>query len=324
MQTIVEVKAHCREVGEGIVAVVAAGEDLGKRFEGGAHSSKKRCLAAVALVAALVSVTGCVLVPVGKRAKGPDLAEAQCALGVMYAEGKDVAKDEEEAARWFELAADQGSVKAQRWLGVAYEKGQGVKKDDAEAVRWYQKAAEQGCAEAQCALGVMYAEGRGVAQDVAEAVRWYQKAAEQGCVEAQRVLGVMFAEGLGVAKDEENAVRWSRMAADKGDADAQYILGVLHEERAVLLPALVFFFPNFLHWFENVDGVAKDNAMAVFWYRKAAERGHAAAQFRLGHMFAAGRCVKEDEFSAVRWYQKAARQGNADAQKELRDRGMAW
>ena len=34
MQTIDEVKKHCRAVGEGIVAAVAAGEDLGKRFEG--------------------------------------------------------------------------------------------------------------------------------------------------------------------------------------------------------------------------------------------------------------------------------------------------
>ena len=34
MQTIEEVKKHCREVGEGIAAAVAAGEDLGKRFEG--------------------------------------------------------------------------------------------------------------------------------------------------------------------------------------------------------------------------------------------------------------------------------------------------
>ena len=34
MQTIEDVKRHCREVGEGIAAAVAAGEDLGKRFEG--------------------------------------------------------------------------------------------------------------------------------------------------------------------------------------------------------------------------------------------------------------------------------------------------
>ena len=34
MQTIDEVKEHCRVVGEGIAAAVAAGEDLGRRFEG--------------------------------------------------------------------------------------------------------------------------------------------------------------------------------------------------------------------------------------------------------------------------------------------------
>ena len=34
MQTIDEVRKHCRVVGEGIAAAVAAGEDLGKRFEG--------------------------------------------------------------------------------------------------------------------------------------------------------------------------------------------------------------------------------------------------------------------------------------------------
>ena len=34
MQTIDEVKAHCRYVGEGIEKMVADGEDLGARFEG--------------------------------------------------------------------------------------------------------------------------------------------------------------------------------------------------------------------------------------------------------------------------------------------------
>ena len=34
MQTIDEVKRHCRTVGEGIAAAVAAGEDLGAKFEG--------------------------------------------------------------------------------------------------------------------------------------------------------------------------------------------------------------------------------------------------------------------------------------------------
>ena len=46
-------------------------------------------------------------------------------------------------------------------------------------------------------------------------------------------------------------------AAEKGDAQAQYNLG----------------------WcYVNGDGVAKDLKQAVYWYRKAADQGHAEAK----------------------------------------------
>ena len=64
----------------------------------------------------------------------------------------------------------------------------GVEQDDEEAVRWYRLAAEQGLAWGQYDLGRMYAEGRGVEQDDEEAVRWYRLAAEQGLAEAQEDL----------------------------------------------------------------------------------------------------------------------------------------
>ena len=43
-------------------------------------------------------------------------------------------------------------------LGVAYANGVGVAKDEAEAVKWYRKAAEQNHAQAQYNLGVCYAQ----------------------------------------------------------------------------------------------------------------------------------------------------------------------
>ena len=43
MRTVDEVKKHCRAVGEGVVAAVAAGEDLGKRF-GGVQNVAMRAL----------------------------------------------------------------------------------------------------------------------------------------------------------------------------------------------------------------------------------------------------------------------------------------
>jgi len=73
--------------------------------------------------------------------------------------------------------AEAGNASAQFNLGLMYAKGEGVPKDDAEALRWYRKAADQGNALAQSNLGVMYANGRGVPKDDAEAYAWYNLAA---------------------------------------------------------------------------------------------------------------------------------------------------
>ena len=98
--------------------------------------------------------------------------------------------------------AKSGDANAQLLLGVSYAEGHGVPKDDAEAVKWFRKAADQGFAEAQHILGMMYAKGRGVPEDDAEAVKWYRKAADQGHARAQYMLGNMYANGEGVPQDD--------------------------------------------------------------------------------------------------------------------------
>jgi len=84
--------------------------------------------------------------------------------------------------------AEQGNATAQNNLGVMYANGRGVAKDDRSAVEWFQKAANQGYAAAQANLGEMYADGRGVAKDERKAVEWFQKAADQGLANAQENL----------------------------------------------------------------------------------------------------------------------------------------
>ena len=64
-------------------------------------------------------------------------------------------------------------------------------------------------------------------------------------------------------------------------------------------------------------GVAEDDAEAVRWYRKAAEQGLAEAQFNLGTAYASGEGIAEDDARAVKWYRKAAEQGDAMAQHNL-------
>jgi TPR repeat protein len=85
-------------------------------------------------------------------------------------------------------AAEQGDADAQNFIGWMYVEGKGVAKDGSEAARWYRKAAEQGDANAQYNLGVIYDNGDGVVEDGAEAERWYRKAAEQGDADAQKRL----------------------------------------------------------------------------------------------------------------------------------------
>ena len=88
----------------------------------------------------------------------------------------------------------------------------------------------------------------------------------------------------------------TKKRAEAGDASAQYNLGVMYR---------------------NGNGVPKDDAEAVKWYRKAADQGHADSQLSLGDNYAAGHGVPKDDAEAVKWYRKAADQGNAAAQYNL-------
>jgi TPR repeat protein len=65
------------------------------------------------------------------------------------------------------------------------------------------------------------------------------------------------------------------------------------------------------------QGVAKDQVEAVKWWLKAAEQNYALAENILGRCYAEGRGVAKDEAEAVKWYRKAAEQSCADAQNNL-------
>ena len=116
-------------------------------------------------------------------------------IGVMYANGRGVDQDYDEAIIWFSNAARQGNATARtnlcivyNHLGWMYAKGVGVEQDYGQAFDWFTKAAEQGHAEAQYNLGVMYTNGDHVVQEDGQAVKWFSKAAEQGDIEAQSAL----------------------------------------------------------------------------------------------------------------------------------------
>jgi localization factor PodJL len=57
-------------------------------------------------------------------------------------------------------------------------------------------------------------------------------------------------------------------------------------------------------------GVAQDYAAAANWYQKAADKGLAPAQYRLGTLFERGKGVGRDLNIALGWYERAAEAGN--------------
>jgi len=115
--------------------------------------------------------------------------------------------------------AEQGDMYSQWLLGCAYAKGDYLLPslpDDTKALMWFQKAAEQGCVEAQRCMGILYAVGRGTPRDDEMAVHCFQKAASRGDGEAQRCMGIMCATGKGVQQNFTEALEWFGRASTEG------------------------------------------------------------------------------------------------------------
>src|SRR5215212_4988725 len=152
------------------------------------------------------------------------------------------------ALKLFEAAAQKGNREAQHTLGFMYRDGMGTKRNEAKALAWYRKAAEQGYAPAEYNLGLMYAQGEGVKPDPPAAEKWFRQAADHGSVEAQ----VKLAEIAIADQKYEEAFLWFSKAADQDDADAAFNVGSLYYVGR---------------------GVAKDEAKATEYYRRAARLG---------------------------------------------------
>jgi TPR repeat protein len=73
--------------------------------------------------------------------------------------------------------------------------------------------------------------------------------------------------------------------AERGVASAQHSLGFMYV---------------------NGQGVPRNDALAVSWYRLAAGAGLAQAQYNLGVMYQKGQGVPADPAQAVAWYRQAA------------------
>jgi localization factor PodJL len=147
-------------------------------------------------------------------------ATAAYEIGMRFAEGKGVATNYDEAAKWYDRAAQAGVIPATFRLGTLYEKGLGVKKDADIARRYYTQAAERGNAKAMHNLAVLDADGGGRGANYKSAAQWFRKAADRGVADSQFNLGILYARGIGVEQNLAESYKWFSLAAAQGDTDA--------------------------------------------------------------------------------------------------------
>ena len=70
-----------------------------------------------------------------------------------------------------------------------------------------------------------------------------------------------------------------------------------------------------MYW--NGDGIEQDEATAIKWVRRSAEKGYSDSQHWLGNAHLSGDGVKKSAPEGVKWLRKAANQNHAEAQYDL-------
>ena len=157
-----------------------------------------------------------------RKAADKGSTSAMVELGVLYGTGAGVPKDEDQARKLFERAAQAGNPRGISNLAALSGAG-GAPSDPAKARELLGKAAETN-PEAQYQLGLMLANGTGGAQDDNGARSLFEKAAAQNHPAALEEMGEFTEQGRGGPKDKDAAKAYYERASALGDENAKKAL----------------------------------------------------------------------------------------------------
>jgi len=246
------------------------------------------------------------LIPVALLAQtahnDPNDPAAMFQLGSRYFNGEGVAKDYQQARKWYEAAAAQNYTPAMNALATMYLDGAGVDRDPAIAAQLFTQGAELDDATSQFDLAQLYARGAGVPRDPVAAYKWLLLASlnghPKGDTALQQYAPGMSPADIAEAQRQATAIGFPRLIrkAQAGDRKAQSQLGMAYATG---------------QWTQRED------SKAVEWFTKAAAQGDTQAQYALGDFYANGRGVKADYAQAAKWMRMAAEAGDPRAQAAL-------
>jgi len=229
------------------------------------------------------------------RAREGDAA-AQTLVAEIYSRGLGIKRDEAEAARWYQAAAEQGVPAAQFQYALLLLDGRFVPKDEEQAFALMEDAANAGNALAQFNLAQMIVTRSRSPEAMKRAAAFYEKAARAGVPDAQYAMAQLYANGVGgKSVNEVEARRWLTLAARRNFDTAQLELGT---------------------WMVQGIGGERDEAGGFAWLKAAAEGGNVAAQNRVAKLYRAGVGVEADPVTAAAWYILARRAGLTDMEMD--------
>lgn len=203
-------------------------------------------------------------------------------------------------------SADDGHVFY--WLGACYEEGlPGICNcDPQKAFEYYKMAADLDHTDGQFQVGYMLSNGIGVACDRAAAFVYYENAARKRHKTALFSLGLYYYKGVAnVSKDLSKARKCFEEAARLGVPEAMESLAslcMLQASRPVSSLTR-----------QRLERQQQDRERAIYWFRKAASLGNAAAQRELGKLHDVGQGVPQDYNTAFELFKQAASKKDAVA-----------
>ncbi len=226
------------------------------------------------------------------RANNGDPA-AQTLMAELLSRGLGMKRDEAQAAKWYEKAAEHGVPEAQFQYALILLDGRFVKKDENGAYALMEAAAEAGNRLAQFNFAQMVVQREPGDKGLTRAAIYYKRAAEAGLPDAQYAMAQLAENGSGGQKqDEAEARRWLNLAAQGAYDTAELDLGT---------------------WLVEGRGGPKDVKAGFHWLRRAASQGNVAAQSRLAKLYMSGIGTDPDNIAAAAWYFVARRAGLKDA-----------
>lgn len=228
-----------------------------------------------------------------ERARQGDVP-AQTLAAEILARGLGVPRDEREAAKWYERAAEGGDPEAQFQYALLLLDGRFVEKDKRQAYALMEAAAEAGNVLAQFNFAQLAVDLDPGPKGFERAVAYYERAAKAGLADAQYAMAQIYAEGLGGRpRDDAVARRWLALAALQNFDTAQLDFGT---------------------WMIEGRGGPRDETQGFRILKRVAEAGNVAAQARVARLYLNGIGTEPDSIFAAAWYILARRAGLTDPQ----------